>query len=154
MSKWVMRAHFRYLRSININNSSSHWVLTHAIALRRFGNPSGLKLSKWNSPRVWKVHSLTPSHILGSMLCDSQLPFWPATMQTLALVASPKLGLQHWSPLLWGAITFSFQIHFWQFLVLQMCQEEGFNICFNTKNKRALPFDLDCPKCLTILKPT
>jgi hypothetical protein len=40
-----------------------------------------------------KVHSLTPSHILGSMLCDSQLPSWPATLQTLALVASPRLGL-------------------------------------------------------------
>jgi hypothetical protein len=40
------------------------------------------------------VHSLTPSHILGSMLCDYWLLFWPATLQTLALVTSPRLGLQ------------------------------------------------------------
>ncbi len=33
----------------------------------------------------------------------------------------------------WGVITFSFLIHFWRFLVLQMCQEEGFNISLDTK---------------------
>jgi len=45
-----------------------------------------------------RVHYLTPSHTPGSMLCDSRLPFWPATLQTLALVASPRLGLrqQEW----------------------------------------------------------
>jgi len=42
-----------------------------------------------------RVDSLTPSHTPGSMLCDSRLPSWPATLQTLALVMSPKLGLQH-----------------------------------------------------------
>jgi hypothetical protein len=40
-----------------------------------------------------RVHSLTPSHTPGSMLCDSWLPSWPVTLQTLALVASPRLGL-------------------------------------------------------------
>jgi len=40
-----------------------------------------------------RVHCFTPSHTPGSMLCDSQLPFWPATLHTLALVASPRLGL-------------------------------------------------------------
>jgi len=29
------------------------------------------------------------------MSCNSQLPSWPATLQTLALVVSPRLGLQH-----------------------------------------------------------
>jgi hypothetical protein len=47
-----------------------------------------------------RVHSLTPSHTPGSMLCDSRLPSWPTTLQTLALVTSPRLGLQqklkHW----------------------------------------------------------
>jgi hypothetical protein len=36
-----------------------------------------------------KVHSLTP----GNMLCDSWLPSWPTTLQTLTLVASPRLRL-------------------------------------------------------------
>ncbi len=44
-----------------------------------------------------RVHSLTPSHTLGSMLCDSRLPSWPATLQTLTLVMSPRLGLQQYS---------------------------------------------------------
>ncbi len=42
-----------------------------------------------------RVHSLTSSHTLGSMLCDSRLPSWLAILQTLALVASPRLGLRH-----------------------------------------------------------
>jgi hypothetical protein len=36
----------------------------------------------------------------------------------------------------------------------QMCQEEGFNIFLDTKNKRALPLDLNYPKHLSVLKPT
>jgi hypothetical protein len=40
-----------------------------------------------------RVHSLTPFHIPRSMLCDSRLPSWPATLQTFTLVASPRLGL-------------------------------------------------------------
>jgi hypothetical protein len=36
-----------------------------------------------------KVHSLTPRN----MLCDSWLPSWPTTLQTLTLVASPRLRL-------------------------------------------------------------
>jgi hypothetical protein len=35
-----------------------------------------------------------------------------------------------------------------------MCQEERFNICLDTKTKRALPLDLDFPKHLSVLKPT
>jgi hypothetical protein len=34
-----------------------------------------------------------------------------------------------------------------------MHQEEGFNICLDTRNKRALPLDLDYPKGLNVLKP-
>jgi hypothetical protein len=34
-----------------------------------------------------------------------------------------------------------------------MCQEEGFNIYFDTKNKSSLPLDLDFPKHLSVLKP-
>jgi hypothetical protein len=33
-----------------------------------------------------------------------------------------------------------------------MLQEEGFNIYLDTKNKRALPLDLNCPKRLSVLK--
>jgi len=40
-----------------------------------------------------RVHSLTLSHTPGSMLRDSWFPSWLATLQTFALVASPKLGL-------------------------------------------------------------
>jgi len=44
-----------------------------------------------------KVHSLTPSHTPGNMLCDSRLPSWPTTLQTLALVVRPRLRLrQDW----------------------------------------------------------
>ncbi len=67
-------------------------------------DPYNCPLKIWESigtltPKVelpWgvRVHSLTPSHTPGSMLCDSQLPSWPATLQTLALVASPRLGLR------------------------------------------------------------
>jgi hypothetical protein len=33
-----------------------------------------------------------------------------------------------------------------------MHQEDGFNICLDTINKRALPLDLDYPKRLSVLK--
>ncbi len=65
-----------------------------AIVLWKFRGPPGLQLPKWNSLGGVKVHSLTPSHTPKSMLCDSWLPSWPATLQTLALVTSPRLGLR------------------------------------------------------------
>jgi len=43
-----------------------------------------------------RVHSLTLFCTLGSMRCDPRLPSWPTTLQALALVASPKLGLRHY----------------------------------------------------------
>jgi hypothetical protein len=41
------------------------------------------------------VHSLALSCTHGSMKCDSSLHFWPTPLQALALVASPRLRLQH-----------------------------------------------------------
>jgi hypothetical protein len=57
---------------------------------------TGIRTPKMELPWGVRVHSLTPSHTPGSMLCDSRLPSWPATLQTLALVASPKLGLRQY----------------------------------------------------------
>jgi hypothetical protein len=56
---------------------------------------TGTPTPKMELPWGVRVHSLTPSHTPGSMLCDSRLPFWPVTLQTLALVASPRLQLRH-----------------------------------------------------------
>jgi hypothetical protein len=55
--------------------------------------------TKTPTPKVelpWgvRVHSLTPSHTPGSMLCDSRPPSWLATLQTFVLVTSPRLRLQ------------------------------------------------------------
>jgi hypothetical protein len=61
--------------------------------LLKIRESTGTPTPKVELPWGVKVHSLTPSHTLGSMLCDSRLPSWPATLQTLALVASPRLGL-------------------------------------------------------------
>jgi len=44
------------------------------------------------------------------------------------------------TPLLWRARTFSFLIRFWQLLVCQMCQEEGFKFCLDTKNMKPSPW--------------
>jgi hypothetical protein len=67
-------------------------------------DPCNCPLKIWKSTRTptpkvelpWgvRVHSVTPSHTLGSMLCESRLPSWPATLQTLALVVSPRLRLR------------------------------------------------------------
>jgi hypothetical protein len=70
-----------------------------------------LRFDLWNCPlKIWesiktptpkvepfggvRVHSLTPSHTPRSMLCDSHLSSWPATLQTLVLVVSPRLRLR------------------------------------------------------------
>jgi len=55
---------------------------------------TGTPTPKVELPWGVKVHSLTPSHTPGSMLCDFRLPSWLATLQTLALVASLRLGLR------------------------------------------------------------
>jgi hypothetical protein len=53
--------------------------------------------------------------------------------------------ISSWPPLLWGAVIFSFLINFWRFLVCQMCQEEGFKFCLDTRNKRNPPFGSGLP---------
>jgi hypothetical protein len=47
--------------SNDIRNALSHWVLTPAIVLWRFGSPSGLQFPKWNPLGVW---GFIPSHPL------------------------------------------------------------------------------------------
>ncbi len=47
-----------------------------------------------NSLGSVRVHSLTLSYIPRSMRRDSQASSWPTTLQAIALVASPKLGLR------------------------------------------------------------
>jgi len=54
----------------------------------------GIQLPKWESLGNVRVHSLTLSYTPRSMKCDSWPSFWPAPLQDLALVASPKLGLR------------------------------------------------------------
>jgi hypothetical protein len=39
---------------------------------------------------------------------------------------------------------------FFTMLLCQMCQEEGFRLCWDTKNNRTLPLDLACPECLIV----
>jgi hypothetical protein len=42
-----------------------------------------------------RVHSLTPFHTLRNMLCDSQLPFWLATLRTYTIINmsyTPTMG--------------------------------------------------------------
>jgi hypothetical protein len=74
MSKWVMRAHFRYLCSDkfsnDIRNSLIQWVLTPAITLCGFENPSRLHSQNGSSLGNVEVYSLTLSHTPGSMKCD------------------------------------------------------------------------------------
>jgi hypothetical protein len=55
---------------------------------------TGTPTPKVELPWGVRVHSLTPSHTPGTMLCDFRLPSWFATLQTLALVTSPRLGLR------------------------------------------------------------
>ncbi len=50
----------------------------------------GTPTPKVELPWGVKVHSLTPFHTPRSMLCDSQLPFWPATIANPCLGRKPK----------------------------------------------------------------
>jgi hypothetical protein len=61
--------------------------------------------------------------------------------------------LNFWPLLLCETVTFSFLIHFWQLLVYQMRQEEGFKFCFDTINNKALPLDPTCPEHLSVWSP-
>ncbi len=79
----------------DIKNLSIQWVLTPTIALWKFGSSLGLQLPKWEFTWECGVHSFTLSCTPGSMKCDSRAHFRPAPLQALALVVSPRLGLQH-----------------------------------------------------------
>jgi hypothetical protein len=64
--------------------------------------------------------------------------------------------LSFWPPLLLGALTFSFLIHFQQLFTCQMHQEEGFKICLD-QNQRSPPLGSGLPwaiKCLVIDQST
>ncbi len=37
--------------------------------------------------------------------------------------------------------------------VYEMCQQEGFQFCFNTRNNDVLPLDLTCPEHLSVCSP-
>jgi len=57
----------------------------------------GSRTSMWKFP--WECEGSIPSHVIalpGACGMIPMLPFWPATLQPLALVVSPRLGLRHW----------------------------------------------------------
>ncbi len=73
-------------------------------------DPYNCPLKIWESIRTptskMVVHlgmwGFIPSHsfaLTGALNVTPRLPSWPATLQTLALVTSPRLGLQQWQ---WG----------------------------------------------------
>jgi len=69
-------------------------------------DPCNRSLKVWESMRTWTpkvgahlgVWGFIPSHsptLSGAWNVIPRLPSWPTPLQALALVASPKLGLQH-----------------------------------------------------------
>jgi hypothetical protein len=53
----------------------------------------------WSSLESVRVHSLTLFALSGACDVTPESSSWPATLQPLALVASPRIGLQHeWYP--------------------------------------------------------
>jgi hypothetical protein len=101
-----------------------------------------------NDVKCYRSTTLSSTNSLGIIIAIEKHKRKFLGVQELVVVCS----FEFLTPLLWGAITFTFLIRFSRFLMLQMRQEEGFNICLDTKNKRALPLDLDFPKCLSELK--
>ncbi len=57
-------------------------------------------------------------------------------------------------------VTFSFLIHFWRFLVHQMCQKDALKFHWDIRNNKALPVprpplrDSACPECLSVHSQT
>jgi hypothetical protein len=77
-------------------NASIQWVLTPAIALWRFESPPGFQLPKWEFP--WECEGWFPHILLHSREHEMWLPSFllgPHSYKPFALVASPRLGLQH-----------------------------------------------------------
>jgi hypothetical protein len=119
MSKWVMGAHFKHLCfnsfSNDIKNFLNRWVLTLAIALWRFGSPFGIPTPTMGVHlRVWGFipsHSLHYLHSREHVMWLLSLPIGPQPCNPLALVASPRLGLQHHLGM-WGvhSLTLSYTV--------------------------------------------
>jgi len=90
----ILTSRFQDL-SIDIINSLIQWVLTLVIIFWKFGSPLGLQLPKWELTWEW---GFIPSHSLAlpkAWNVIAEPPSWPAPSQALALVTSPRLGLQH-----------------------------------------------------------
>jgi hypothetical protein len=82
--------------SNDIRNASIHWVLTPTIALWQFGSPFGTPT--FNMRIHLGVWGFIPSHsfaLPGAWNVTLKLPSCLAPLQALALVTSPRLGLQH-----------------------------------------------------------
>jgi hypothetical protein len=81
--------------SNDIKNSSNRWVLTLAILFWRFGSPFGTPIP--NMGVHLGVWGFIPSHFLALLGACDVIPgsfSSPATLQPLALVVSPRLGLR------------------------------------------------------------
>ncbi len=80
----------------DIKKLSIQWVLTPEIVLWIFKSPSRLQLPKWEL--TWE--RFIPSHsptLPWAWDVTPKLPSWPALLQALTLVASPRLGLWHYT---------------------------------------------------------
>ncbi len=82
------------------NNSPNRWVLTLAIAHWRFGSPFGTPIFTMGVHLgVWRFipsHSLHSLHSWEHVMWLLGLPLGLQPCNLLALVVSPRLGLQHW----------------------------------------------------------
>ncbi len=94
-----MRAHFRHL---SFNSFPMIWKTLQANGFWPLHSPFENSRIHWDynsqngsSFGSVKVHSLTFLWTPKSMRCDPGLPSWPTTLQAIALVASPRLRLQH-----------------------------------------------------------
>jgi hypothetical protein len=116
---------------------------------------------------IFKPHNLFIFYFLNNLKCYRSTT-WSSTNHLVILISTEQhtskfLGVyeltfvcsmicffEFWPPLIWGAVTFSFVICFQWLLLCQMCQEEEFTFCLDTKNKRAFPLDSTCPEQLII----
>ncbi len=78
--------------------SNGFWPCNHTLKIwKSIGTPS----QSGSSLGSVGVHSLTLSHTLESMKCDSRASLWPSTSQTLALVMNPRLKLWQMNSYAW-----------------------------------------------------
>ncbi len=94
VSKWVMRAHFRHLRSKKFSmiygmfQSNGFWpfqLLSEDLGIHRDSNSQN-----GSSLESVSVHSLTLSYTPGSMRCDSHDSFLDCTLASPCLGREPK----------------------------------------------------------------